>query len=557
MREQQTTSSTRTTIIGFVLVAVILILSQMLLRPRPAPPKPAETATQPAPPAESVRAEPPAAGSQPSAPSPQPLAPSPALLAPLAAEPAPESVVALENDLVKIEFSSIGGVVKSVWLKKYKADIVPSGTGLLGTALALPQGWVSTGATPMQVAATDSSVSFTARADSLTLTKTYTLREDYTLDHRVAIAGPAYGFALDGMAGLALTEQNVKEGLAHYHFYAKVGKKLHQTQAGKLKTPQGTSDRAEWVGVKSKYFLLAIIARGRTFDSTYAVKLEDDRVGFSAVVKNPAPETQFSVYLGPIEYDRLRAFGLGLDNVLGLGWTRPISVAMLWFLRLLYSVVRNWGVAIIVFSILMKLVFYPLTRTQTKQMRQMQLLQPKLTELKAKYKGNSQKLNTETMQLYRLYKINPASGCLPLLVQMPVFWALYSVLRNAIEMRGAALGLWLQDMSQPDALFGHLPEGLPMIGGAAIGLVPILMGASSIAQTLLTSPGKRNLAMTIIMPVFITLIFLNMPSGLQLYWFLYNVLSVGESLIAMKGGLPWSKSKSRKEPSLAKAPPPK
>jgi YidC/Oxa1 family membrane protein insertase len=557
MRDQQATSSSRTTIIGFVLVAVILIGSQMLLKPRQAPPKPAETATQPAPPAESIRAESPAAGSQPSAPSPQPLAPVPALLAPLAAEPAPESIVVLENDLLRVEFSNIGGVVKSVWLKKYKAEIVPSGKDLLGTAVLLPEGWFSTAATPMQVAATDSSVTFTARADSLTITKTYTLRKDYTLDHRVAIAGSGEGFAVDGMAGLALTEENVKEGLAHFHFYAKVGKKLHQTPAGKLKTPQGTSDRAEWVGVKSKYFLLAVIPSGRTFDSTFAVALEDGRVGFNAVVKNPAPETQFSVYLGPIEYERLRAFGLGLDNVVGLGWTRPISVAMLWFLRLLYSIVGNWGVAIIVFSILMKLAFYPLTRTQTKQMRQMQLLQPKLNELKVKYKNDTQKLNSETMQLYKLYKINPASGCLPLLVQMPVFWALYAVLRNAIEMRGAALGLWLQDMSQPDALFGHLPQGLPMIGGAAIGLVPILMGASSIAQTLLMSTDKRNLAMTIIMPVFITLIFLNMPSGLQLYWFLYNVLSVGESLIAMKGGMPWSKSKNRKEPSLAKAPPPK
>jgi YidC/Oxa1 family membrane protein insertase len=205
----------------------------------------------------------------------------------------------------------------------------------------------------------------------------------------------------------------------------------------------------------------------------------------------------------------------------------------------------------------MKLTFYPLTRTQTKQMRQMQLLQPKLNELKVKYKNDAQKLNAETMQLYKLYKINPASGCLPLLIQMPVFWALYAVLSNAIELRGAALGLWLQDMSQPDKLFGHLPAGLPMVGGFAIGLVPILMGASSIVQTLMTSMDKKNLAMTIIMPVFITLIFLNMPSGLQLYWFMYNVLSIGETIITMKGGLPWSKSKNRKEPSLVTAPPPK
>ena len=552
MRNDQQTSSTLTTVIGFVLVAAILVLSQIFLRPRTAPPKPAAAPAQQAQPQQLQ----PGQAAQPAAPELEPAQTQ--SLIPLVAAPAPESIVKLENDLVRVEFTSIGGAIKSVWMKKYKAEVVPSGKELLGTAVELPLGWVSTAATPMQVAATDSSVTFTARADSLTLVKTYTLGKDYTLDHRVLISGAAArGFALDGMAGLALTEQNSKEGLAHVHFYAKVGKKLQQTPAGKLKTPKGTCESAEWVGVKSKYFLLAVIACGRTFDSTYAVALEDGRVGFSAVVRNPAPETQFTVYLGPIEYERLRAFGIGLDNVVGLGWTRPIAVAMLWFLRLLYGIVRNWGLAIIVFSILMKVAFYPLTRTQTKQMRQMQLLQPKLNELKVKYKNDSQKLNSETMQLYRLYKINPASGCLPMLVQMPVFWALYAVLRNAIEMRGAALAFWLKDMSEPDMLFGHLPAGLPMIGGAAIGLLPVLMGVSFIAQNLITTADKRNLAMTIIFPIFITLIFLNMPSGLQLYWFMYNVLSIGESIIGIKGGLPWRKSKSRTEPSLVTAPPPK
>jgi len=544
MRDQQQTSSTLTTVIGFVLVAAILILSQIFLRPRQAPP--AASPAQPAPRAETTK----------SAPLELEPAQAPSLVA-LSVEPAPESIVTLENDLIRVEFTSAGGSVRSALMKKYKAEVVPQGTSLLSTAVELPQGWVSTDATPMQVTRSDSSVTFTARADSLILTKTYTLGKDYTLDCRVSLAGAARGFAVDGMAGIAITERNVKEGLAHFHFYARVGKKLHQTPAGKLKKPQGMCEAAEWVGVKSKYFLLAVMACNRTFDSTYAVSLEDGRVGFSAVVKNPAPETQFSVYLGPLEYDRLRAFGLGLENVIGLGWTRPIALAMLWLLRLLHAVVRNWGLAIIVFAVLMKLIFYPLTRTQTKQMRQMQLLQPKLNELKTKYKNDAQKLNAETMQLYRLYKINPASGCLPLLIQLPVFWALYAVLRNAIELRGAGLGLWLNDMSQPDALFGRLPNGLPMVGGAAIGLVPILMGASSIIQTLITSADKRNIAMTIIMPVFITLIFLNMPSGLQLYWFMYNVLSIGESLIAMKGGMPWRRPKSRREPLLATTPPQK
>jgi YidC/Oxa1 family membrane protein insertase len=544
MRNDQQTSSTLTTVIGFVLVAAILILSQIFLRPRTAPPKQSPTPT------EQVQPSPVA---QPASPE---LAPTPKQsLVPLVTQPVPESIVALENDLVRIEFTNVGGAIRSAWMKKYRAEVVPQGKNLLGTAVELPLGWVSADATPMQVTRTDSSVTFSARTESLTITKTFTLGKDYTLDNRVSLTGTARSFGLDGMAGIASTEKDMKRSMAHFHFYSKVGKKLNQTPAGKLRTPKGAYEAAEWVGVKSKYFLLAVITCGRTFDSTNAVALEDGRVGFSAVVKNPAPETQFTVYLGPLEYGRLRTFGLGLDNVVGLGWTRPIALAMLWFLRLLYMVVRNWGLAIIVFAILMKAVFFPLTRTQTKQMRQMQLLQPKLNELKVKYKNDPQKLNSETMQLYRLYKINPASGCLPLLIQLPVFWALYAVLSNSIELRGAPLGLWLKDLSEPDALFGHLPNGLPMVGGAAIGLVPLLMGASSIIQTLITSTDRKNLALTIIMPVFITLIFLNMPSGLQLYWFLYNILSIGESLIATRGGLPWSKTKSRRQTSLETAPP--
>ncbi len=196
----------------------------------------------------------------------------------------------------------------------------------------------------------------------------------------------------------------------------------------------------------------------------------------------------------------------------------------------------------------MKGIFYPLSRTQIRQMRQLQLLQPKIEELKKKYKDNPQLLNQETMRLYQLYKVNPLSGCLPLLVQMPVFFALYAVLRNFIELRGAGFALWLKDLSQPDTLFGHIPAGVPLLGGSAIGLLPILMGVSFIAQNLITATDRRNWAMTIIFPLFITAIFLNLSSGLQLYWFVYNILSIGESLIATKGGKIWQKK--QKSPNL-------
>ncbi|MFB0509656.1 MAG: YidC/Oxa1 family membrane protein insertase, partial [bacterium] len=174
----------------------------------------------------------------------------------------------------------------------------------------------------------------------------------------------------------------------------------------------------------------------------------------------------------------------------------------------------------------------PLTHRSTKQMQQMQLLQPKLEELKKKYKNDSQALNRETMQLYKLYKINPLSGCLPLIIQLPIFWALYSVLRSTIDLRRASFVFWLKDLSMKDPFY----------------ILPILMGVSFLAQNLLTSADKRNKVLQIFMPIFLTVIFLNFPSGLQLYWFIYNILSIVESIIARKGGISWLKPQLQTKP---------
>ncbi len=519
-------------VIGFVLVIAILLVWQAFFKPQPRVPV---ASSEPV--ADSVPHEPERTG-----PATEQALPA---LKPVWNESrfVPETSVVLENDVVRLEFSSIGGTIRSCRLKRYQAELVPPGAALLGTELLLAGGTYPLNQAPMQTKVGDSSVSFTLRLDSISLTKTFRLGPDYSLQHRLATEGPVTAFTIDAGAGIAFTEQNLREATAHYHFYSHCGKKLTQVHAGKLKKPRAESCAAEWVALKSKYFLLALVSRDGTLDSSYARADSAGRVGFSVLRRSG--QGDFTVYLGPIEYGRLRSYHIGLEHTVGLGWTKPVALAMLWFLRLLHALLRNWGAAIIVFSMLIKAAFYPLTRIQTRQMRQMQLLSPKLNELKVKYKNDPQQLNQETMQLYRLYKINPMSGCLPLLVQLPVFWALYAVLRNSIELRGAGLGLWLRDLSEPDTLFGHLPAGLPMVGGAAVGLLPILMGVSFIAQNLLTSADKRNWALTVIFPVFITLIFLNMPSGLQLYWFVYNLLSIGESIVALKGGSLWRRSKVR------------
>ncbi len=526
-------------VIGFVVIMVILVAWQMLYRPRPRP-APAETPAQ----AETASANPPGANltAQPSSPAPAfepPKKPSPLLAGAAVAE----TTFVLENDFLRLEFSNVGGVLRSAWLKKYRAELVPEGNTILSTLLLTSGDTLDLSDTRLHAAATDSSVVFTLEADNIALTRKFVIGPDYTVTQQTELSG-ATGFILNVGAGIAVTEENAKEDLTHFHFFARAENRVQRIAPRSCKNPQTTA-RADWVGLKSKYFFFAAVSRQHGFQSTCAQALPDGRLGFTASVN--ALSSELLLYLGPVEYHRLKSFHLGFEEAVSLGWAKPIALGILWLLRLLYRVFRNWGVAIIIFSTIMKAAFYPLTRSQTRQMRQMQLLQPKLNELKAKYKDNPQALNQETMQLYKLYRINPLSGCLPMLVQLPVFWALYTVLRSFVDLRGAGFVLWLKDLSQPDTLFGHLP----FLGNPAIGLLPILMGASFIAQNMLTTTDKKNWALTVIFPIFITVMFLNFPSGLQLYWFTYNVLSILESMIGLRGGKIWLRQVPKKAPPSA------
>ncbi len=509
-------------IVGFALIMVILILWQIFLPgrrqtlPKPAPPIQPETVAPARAETATIR-----------------VVESEIKLKP----PVPETTVTLENEYLKLTFTSRGGGLKSCYLKNYQVELVPENSTILGTN-------EFEGEVPVRVDVNETGVGFVYQLPEGLATKRWRLEKGYTLRLELDLPSKAAGLTVDARGGIAVTEDNEKEDLANFHFYARKEGRVHQVGVGNLRKRPLVLTAPDWVGLKSKYFFFALVSEGGEFDSAYATALGDGRAGFVAFGKG----MRFLVYLGPIEYNRLRAFGLGFESVVSLGWLKPVALAILYLLRLFYYPVRNWGWAIVLFSGVMKGVFYPLTRTQTRQMRQLQLLQPKLEELKKKYKNNPQMLNQETMRLYQLHKVNPFSGCLPLLVQMPVFFALYAVLRNFIELRGAKFIFWLKDLSQPDTLFGHIPQGVPLIGGFAIGLLPVLMGVSFIAQNLLTSTDKRNWAMSIFFPIFITAIFLNLSSGLQLYWFIYNILSIGESLIATKGGVLWQKLKKSPSP---------
>jgi YidC/Oxa1 family membrane protein insertase len=236
---------------------------------------------------------------------------------------------------------------------------------------------------------------------------------------------------------------------------------------------------------------------------------------------------QARLYAGPKEQGRLEQIAPGLELTVDYGLLTVISAPLFWLLSAIHRMVGNWGWAIVLLTVLIKLAFYPLSAASYKSMAHMKKLQPKLQALKERYGDDRQKLNQAMMEMYKTEKINPLGGCLPILVQIPVFIALYWVLLESVEMRHAPFVLWIRDLSSPDPYF----------------VLPLIMGASMYAQQLLNpqppDPVQRRIFM--IMPAAFTAMFLFVPAGLVLYWVVNNILSILQQwrinrVIVAKGG---------------------
>jgi YidC/Oxa1 family membrane protein insertase len=197
-------------------------------------------------------------------------------------------------------------------------------------------------------------------------------------------------------------------------------------------------------------------------------------------------------------------------------------------LKFFYQFLGNYGWAIVLLTIVVRIPFIPILNKGQKSMKKLQELQPKMSEIKEKYKKDPQKMQAEMMELYKKYKVNPMSGCLPMLLQIPVFFALYKVLLIAIELRGAPFMFWIKDLSGPDTLFGHLPQWLPLLAGSAVGPLPIVMGITMVIQQKMTPTAgdPRQAKMMMLMPIVFTFMFLNFASGLVIYWLTNNILSI-------------------------------
>ena len=305
--------------------------------------------------------------------------------------------------------------------------------------------------------------------------------------------------------------------------------------------------RIDWIAVRNKYFAAVIIPENPSnVDGAY---LEGDREQISAhgveeyynarlilPFKNTDNETRsFKLYIGPVDYNKLKSLGSHLKALVDFGSffglkfvVRPIAeYVLLPLFNFLHLFIPNYGFVIVVFSLIIKIVVYPLTKQSYQSMKKMQLLQPKIAEIKEKYKDDQQKLNKETMKLYQTYGVNPAGGCLPMLLQMPIFVALWGLFRTAIELRQQPFILWIKDLSQPDVIY-NLGFKLPLFGIQEISGLALLMGITTFIQQKMTMKDPKQKAMVYVMPIFLTILFMSFPSGLNLYYFLFNLFSIAQ-----------------------------
>ena len=332
--------------------------------------------------------------------------------------------------------------------------------------------------------------------------------------------------------GIAFTEREPEIDLPEMRAFAYINEERVE-----LKVDDGESDELEdkgllkWAGIRNKYFLISYIPVDR--EQRSRVVLQGDHQGAQLW-----PEYSFqlgrrlersgswhnTIYLGPLNYDELVGYEAELEQAIDFGW--PIVSQISRFLLILFiathQYVPNYGWIIVLFAVVIKILVYPLTHKTYESAAKMQELQPKITALREKYKNDNQRLSRETMKLYKEEGVNPLSGCLPLLLQMPIFIALYNLFGKTIELRQAPFVLWIQDLSLPDEL---------LIGGFGLHVLPLLMAVSMFIQQKMTMKDPKQAVLVYMMPVLMIFIFWSMSSGLVLYWTIFNVLTIGQQLL--------------------------
>jgi YidC/Oxa1 family membrane protein insertase len=525
---------------AIVLSFLVLIGYQLLFKPKPQQPvQPETTATAPPPPLKSTPAVPalqPAPEAKPETPPAQPQE-----IEPTGAQA--EETVVIDTPLYRAEWSNRGAVLKSWKLKNYldaekhELDLVSArsvDTGQYPFALRTEDPAVATllngalyevGSTEVTVkdGATES-VRF-AYSDGKTLQAEKTLRfiggtYQVEIETRIVRNGQeimpyvVWGPGIGNPSPAELKQKfSARMGAAVF-----TGGKVYRIDEAKYKPDQSAFNFVDWAAYEDNYFAALFVPPPQKGQAVFLQQTEGQQQEYFLAVSQPQ-----QAFIGPKSFDALRAFGHETRKVINFGMFGSIAELLLIAVKFFYGLVPNWGVAIIILTIVIKIIFFPLTYSSTKSMAKMAELQPKIKALRSKYKkaktdiAQRRQMNEEMMKLYKEHGVNPAGGCLPMLIQLPVFWGVFRMLVVSVEFRHAPFFLWITDLSVRDPYY----------------VTPILMGVTQfISQKMTpTSADPSQARMMLIMPVIMTVFFMNFQSGLVLYWLTTNVLQIGQQAL--------------------------
>lgn len=462
---------------------------------------------------------------------------------------APGREVTVETERYTAVFSGVGASLKRMTLKGFretnKSD-APS-VILLGQSDPAAMSFSTRGAgfaLSNQAVYSPSATSLKlASGDKQQLVFTYVDAQGYVLRKTYSFDGSGYAITLEtqlvnntsapitgSFQHLLTTPFEVNQKDSRYETY---GSSLYADGSLHTDAPKNVASASKkydksvsWAAINDKYFLSAVLADANSIAS---VELKKNAAGFlESTITSPAfsaaPGQAVSIkhrlFVGPKDIDILKAQGNALEQSLDLGWFSALAKPMLYSLKFFYKYVGNYGIAIIIITVILKIVFFPLTHKSYKSMKDMSKLQPKMMALKEKYKNDKDAMNRAVMELYREHKVNPLGGCLPMLVQIPVFFALYKALMYSIELRHAPFYLWVTDLSDKDPYY----------------VTPIIMGVTMFIQQKMTPSNMDEMQQKIMLalPVIFTFMFLTFPSGLVLYWLVNNILTIGQQMYINK-----------------------
>jgi YidC/Oxa1 family membrane protein insertase len=464
----------------------------------------------------------------------------------LAASVQQGSIVTVDTDVLRARITSAGARLLALELKAYRRTVEPDSEPLqlvassevLPLTLDFPSG------------RSDAGLSYTPDRQELRLSGDERGEVVFSgegpgglkLEKRFSFSGNAYLFDVTARTNGATPPASVEliltpmppdtpKGQGQEVAVGLAERRLVQKSLSDLGEEGGTTlDNTAWAGFATQYFLTAGMTDGASGQARMGV------ADGSPVVRVKAPvadaRAEFSIYAGPKDRDVLATSGRQLERALDFGWFWFVAIPLLQALRFLQEMTGNYGVAIILLTALIKVATIPLTQTTFRNMREMQKIQPQMAKLRERFKDDQMALQKEMMELYRRHRVNPLSGCLPMLLQLPIFVGLYNALSHAIELRHAPFTLWIRDLSAP--------EWLVISGSIGVPVLTILMGASMFVQQWLTpqqgDPTQQKIMM--FMPLLFTFMFINFPAGLVLYWLVNNVLTIGQQYVMMRSTKP-------------------